>query len=389
MSTEVEITTEVSEERPETALQEDTQEVPSGFTQCPPQLIHAAELLKNGEVPERVTVRTLLDWYRVQRRGSFIVWYIRKELEKLGITTDPDFNSVWIGSEVAFVLAPNEVQPPDQEKPNSSASGLSEQIEVTAQPAVVAFVGGDIEDPTYRIGKLDAANKTVVSVAPTQSIEYATTQMLSSGYSQLPVMQGDRDVKGMLTWESIGARFAIGKTGKEVRDFMTTAQLISSDMSLFAAIEIITKHQYVLVQSSDKRISGIVTSADLSEQFQQLTEPFLLLSEIEQHIRKLIADKFTAEELKGVCDPNDPDRKIDDVADLTMGEYIRLLENPTNWERLLLRIDRASFIERLQTVRRIRNDIMHFDPDPLGSDDLASLRQFVLFSQTLRELGAF
>jgi hypothetical protein len=170
---------------------------------------------------------------------------------------------------------------------------------------------------------------------------------------------------------------------------MTSAQIIGSDRSLFFAIEVIAQHQYVLVRASDHRIFGIVTSADLSRQFQQLTEPFLLLSETEQHIRKLIVGKFRSEELKQVCDPGDTTREIQNVADLTMGKYIRLLENPVNWERLTLHIDRASFVERLQTVRRIRNDIMHFDPDPLGTDDLTALRQFVVFLQSLRELGAF
>jgi hypothetical protein len=56
----------------------------------------------------------------------------------------------------------------------------------------------------------------------------------------------------------------------------------------------IAQHQYVLVQAPGRTITGIVTSTDLSLQFQQLTEPLLLLDEIEQHIRMLIVGKFTA-----------------------------------------------------------------------------------------------
>jgi hypothetical protein len=179
-----------------------------------------------------------------------------------------------------------------------------------------------------------------------------------------------------------------GPPANEVREFMEPPQILTAEKSLFAAIETIVQHQYVLIRSSDSRISGIVTSADLSAQFQQLTEPFLLLSEIELHIRKVIVDKFTVEELKGSCDPNDLNRVIASVADLTMGEYIRLLENPENWLRLSIKIDRGVFIERLRVIGRIRNDIMHFDPDPLLAEDLLLLRQFVTFMQSLRELGA-
>jgi len=217
-------------------------------------------------------------------------------------------------------------------------------------------------------------------------VTQAITLMLMHGFSQVPVMQGEREVKGVLTWESIGAHLAFGRPCDEARQCMTTPQIISSEKSLFEAIEVIARYQYVLVQALDRKITGIVTSTDLSRQFQQLTEPFLLLGEIEQHIRGLIANRFTEGELKGICDPSDQERDIQDVADLTMGEYVRLLENPENWIRLNLPIDRPTFTEQVKAIKRIRNDIMHFDPDPLGSSDLQLLRQFVVFMQSLREL---
>ncbi len=41
----------------------------------------------------------------------------------------------------------------------------------------------------------------------------------------------------------------------------------------------------------------------------------------------------------------------------------------------------------LDRVREIRNDVMHFDPDPLPDSDLAALRRFVKFLQALQSLG--
>jgi hypothetical protein len=43
--------------------------------------------------------------------------------------------------------------------------------------------------------------------------------MLLHDYSQLPVLSGDRTVKGMVSWRSIGKAFAINRNGTEVRDF--------------------------------------------------------------------------------------------------------------------------------------------------------------------------
>ena len=233
-----------------------------------------------GETPHRATVRTLLNWFRSQRRGSFIVSYIRESLRKLGISTEPDFNAVWIDAEVAFVPIVESAETDGAAAGSRVASALDQNAlnyDGTRISTPRVLVGGAIEDPTYRIGKLDAANKPVVSVTPNHSVEQAVTLMLANSFSQLPVMQGEREVKGVITWESVGARFALGKAGKEVREFMTSPQVISFDKSLFDAIAIIAQYQYVLVQAADKRISGVVTAADLSLQFQQLTEPFLLL----------------------------------------------------------------------------------------------------------------
>jgi CBS domain-containing protein len=293
---------------------------------------------------------------------------------------------VWIGADVTFEPIPTEPEPEAVAGQADIWEGVDEASGTTESPQVI-LVGGTVQDPTYRIGKLEAANKKVVAVTPNQAVTEAVTIMLINGFSQLPVMQSDRDVKGVISWESIGARLALGRHCTEVRECMSPAQVIGAEKSLFAAIEAIAQHQYVLVQAADKTISGIVTTSDLSLQFQQLTEPFLLLGEIEQHIRRLICEKFTADELKSVQDPSDAGREIESVADLAMGEYIRLLEDPKHWERLTLPIDRATFIEHLQTVRRIRNDIMHFDPDPLRKDDFASLRQFASFMRSLRDLG--
>jgi hypothetical protein len=168
---------------------------------------------------------------------------------------------------------------------------------------------------------------------------------------------------------------------------MEPHQEIASDESLFDAIPVIVTGGYVLVRASDKTISGIVTASDLSQQFQQITEPFLILAEIEQHIRKLIEKgKFSLDELKAARDPGDEEREVERVSDLTLGEYIRLLENPDRWAKLNVKVDRVMFISELNEVRRIRNDVMHFDPDPLGQEDTSTLREFVRFLQRLDEI---
>lgn len=112
-----------------------------------------------------------------------------------------------------------------------------------------------------------------------------------------------------------------------------------------------------------------------------------MLGEIENHIRRVISGSFTVDDLAAIEDPADPERKVSSVADLTFGEYRRLLEAPERWARTKLPIDRGVFIEMLERVRAIRNDVMHFDPDGVPPDDLAVLRDFARFLSTLQGLG--
>jgi CBS domain-containing protein len=121
-----------------------------------------------------------------------LVWYIRKRLHEQGLMTDPFL------FKKAIRTAKTRQMPLSQtvSKRLPEAAGGHSNAD---NPAL--FVGGAIEDPTYRIGKLDAANKPVIAVAPAHSIEYAVTQMPGNGFSQLPVMTNERlIVRKMERW---------------------------------------------------------------------------------------------------------------------------------------------------------------------------------------------
>ncbi len=317
----------------------------------------ADELLTKGVVPPTETVRSLLRWFRAERRGDNILTTIRRTLAEVGLETDPDFEyAAAIDQEISFRVA-------------GTSSG---------------------PDATYRIGRLESANRKPLSIARDAILTEATTLMLLNDYSQLPVMTTDREVKGVISWKSIGSHLSMGKTCKLVRECMSqSVEVISSDVSLFSAIDVIVKNDFVLVRANDKSICGIVTASDLSSQFRQLAEPFLLIGEIESHVRRLIHGKFRVQELQKVDDSGDASRSIDGVEDLTFGEYVRLLENENRWSKLNLKgVHRCQFVKGLDRVREIRNNVMHFDPDGLGEDDLKTLRDFTRFLRSLRELSS-
>ena len=245
----------------------------------------------------------------------------------------------------------------------------------------------DASSTIYRIDGLESANRKPISVEPDSQISKATTLMLTNDFSQLPVMTNDRDVKGTISWKSIGCRLSLNKNCLLVKDCMDQEQVIKSEASLFEAINIISDYNYVLVRAQNNTIQGIVTASDLSKQFRDLSEPFLLIGECEHLIRRLIHGKFSADDLEKSKNSKDMNRKVSGVADLTFGEYVRLLEDKNRWNTLSLAIDRKEFISRLNKIRNIRNDVMHFDPQGIDPEDFHTLREFVRFLKELRHIG--
>jgi len=327
------------------------------------KLVGVAEQLKKGVVPPKESVRSFLLWFGAERRGYRVVRRIRSALRRHGIATSPDFEWAYIDGQIQFTRAPPEAQ---------AAQGVADD---------------SAPDPTYRIGLLSSANRKPICVAPDATLQQITTLMMSNDFSQLPVMTGPRDVKGVVSWKTIGTRLALKKPIATARDCMDEPRVLGLLEPLFAAISVIASYDYVLVQAQDKSICGIVTASDLNEQFRLLAEPFLLVGEIENGVRRLLHGKFTQHELASAKAPGEVGRQIETPADLTFGEYIRLVENEASWKKLRMEIDRVTFVAQLNRVRDIRNDVMHFDPDGLDDDDLKFLREFAHFLKRLRDVG--
>ena len=147
-----------------------------------------------------------------------------------------------------------------------------------------------------------------------------------------------------------------------------------------------------MVQESEtnNKINGIVTASDLSNQFAQLAGPFLLSGQIEGHLRNLVHGKFSVKEMEQECITAEggSGRSITGAADLTLGDYYRLLSKPERWDKIKLRVDRKEFLKQLDSVRTIRNSVMHFSPDGLSEEELHALRDAAVFLDSLVQMGA-
>jgi predicted transcriptional regulator len=361
--------------------------------------------LKQGEPIYRVRVRRLLELAGAERRGYVIAQKIRKVLDAHGLVTIPDFEFTWIGNLVRIRLASvadaqasieADLDRVPQEQGLSDESivdpALSDQSQLPlATEAVAQPLNAPLEasapqaadpdvtfsvDPIVRVASLAAANRGVVSISIDYKLEKATTLMLFENYSQLAVMQGDRDVKGMISWESIARRSMQSPPGT-VRDCMIEARIVNATDALFDILPQVEQYGYVLVRDKGK-ITGIVTATDFATELASMSQAFMSIGTIERLIRNrlhacLLDDDFRKleEHSRALADK--------DFARLTFGENVRLMERPEIWIRLNLAVDKAEFTKRLGVITEIRNDVMHFGPDPLSASERKSLEQMESF----------
>jgi len=302
----------------------------------------------------KMSPRDFLAYFHCAKRSKGNTGRIDKFLESKRIETIPNYKNVWIDGELTL-----------KHKPKAKSKTES--------------------DPIQRISILPSANRTPVTITRDAKLNDAITNMMLHNYSQLPVLSNPRSIVGFITWESIGCAITNGVTSEDAKEYLDLEYtILEYDTPLLKAIKTVIEKEYVIVQKKDKSFSGIITLADVSSQFLTLTEPFLILEEIENLIRLLLNDKFLIQELIDFCQRENDEKSIESIDDLTFGQYLRLIEKPENWKKLKLKSERITFIKQLNVVREIRNDIMHFDTEGITIDQKQALINMAKFLTDIR-----
>lgn len=321
------------------------------------KLTQISDQLKKGQPTNMVTVATLLEWFGKQKRTKHNKAFIDDALSKCKIKTTPNYKNTWKHGEIEFVL--------EDEGDKYISSGE--------------------HDKPYIISMLEIANNPPKYVRPQDSFNTAITIMMINNYSQLPVMKGDRDVVGIISWRGIGRRLALNFKGKEVKDFVDPYVAVKDSESIFSIVSDVAENGCVLVLDKTNLVSGIITQSDLNGILDIISKPFVLLEEIEIYVRRILKDKFNLSDLTKYLDKGSK-VQVKLIDDLTLGQYIRILEAPEMWKKLNLPLDRARFVRWLDNIRKIRNSVMHFHPEGIDEKELDQLQKFHSF---LREAGTY
>lgn len=325
-------------------------------------LKHARENFDQGQ-PLALTVRALLGKWGATTRPQPLTERIDAELENHGLTTQPKYLQVGLDETVSIVELVEESELSEE------STGVLDVIP-DASPRVPHV------DVGLKLSNILSARAGVEWVTPHASLDEVITKMLLNDYSQLAVMSNDRSpVVRAVTWQSI-ARARHANSSTDLDDVVVGARDFPGETDLIDVLPAIQTDDFVFVRGEQNRITGIVTTADVVGLYGELAAPFFLIGELDQLLRRVVRENFELGDVDRCCG-YEGDGKLKTFDDLSMGDYQRVLEIPENWSTVAWPIDRRSFIERLEFLRGVRNDVMHFNPDATPGSVVDRLRSMI------------
>lgn len=337
------------------------------MTNATPRTDSLHSLARSGDL---ITVRELISLWGAKGRGSAVREEVSTSIRSLGLATEPPFTYGTLDTLVRIVSL-------EDAQAARQRTAESERPSATKESSLA-----EDEVDTLHVGQIPSALAGITSVEPGTPIEHAQTLMIKHDYSQLPVMK--ETLVGVVSWESI-AQASLQKKVSSVDDCMVTPLTVAQDADLLASIELIVSADYVIVLGPDAAPTGIVTTADLAGQFDRVARPFLTIGECERELRRLLDRHFDKDTLHAATKYKKKEKR--GAAAMTIGDIKHFVDRAENWKALGLRLSREAFVEWVDLVRQLRNEIAHFNQDEDSMMMLDQVSNLTKFLRTLKPVS--
>lgn len=331
-----------------------------------------ADRVQDGETVT-MTIRQLLGIWDASSRNPAVVKLIREDLAQFGLSTSPPFTEGPIDTEIEVVSVSSTPETPQHLRTMTLGDRPLEDVE-TPRPL------------SLDIGALPSARDRIVTVTLNDSLSLAVSLMLVDDFSQLPVVDSEGHCLGAVTWKTIGTARLAGEAPTMADAMDHTARTAGLRDPLLDWVGYISASGFVFTGEANGKLTGIVTTSDVTARFGQEMRPYTLLKELERRLRRRVDEVFTSDDLhmyaRGVAQKN-LHKQVPIAADaLLVSQFEKLLEDDARWQRMDWSVDREVFVGRLADVReRIRNPLMHFHEafqiDPVSEEDVAAIQGLV------------
>lgn len=341
------------------------------------KLVVDAFLTRATAGPVELTIGELLAVWGFKARTYENVARILHDLSASGLRCEPDLGEGDSDSVVRVGLP--DVSPDFHALPVPAGSQESTaDDEASAEGWHESLV---LPPAALLVSEIPSATAGVVSIRPDQNLAAAQSVMSANDYSQLAVLGDAREFKGAVSWRSI-AQARLAKAQITLADATWRPPVVHVGDELLKQINVIYDADFVFVRAEDDRVCGIITTADLTASFRDLTTPFFQLGEIERRLRRCIDRAFSPEELRAAT----RSKRLKSADDMVFGQYVLLLSDEARWQQMgWSEADCMTFIEYLDAARQVRNRVMHFGEELKQADKL-KLIQLLNFMRALDPL---
>ncbi len=252
----------------------------------------------------------------------------------------------------------------------------------------------------------EQTSQTLVTVTESEKLDYALSLMIEHDFSQLPVVDQEFKLRGLISSDSIlkaVSYFQSGLDNIRVSHVMFVPKTCRSDDDIAELLSLLGESSAVLVVGKENELIGILTGYDTTEYYRQRAEDIMLVEEIEMLIRDYIQYAYgdeaeLSEQIKKISSGGEIKSKVratiqnylnkiektggfdsfvfedaygqcfqigksecKKIEDLTLSECIQILG--TIWSSYLSLahdLEWKSIYCLLNEVRKIRNSIAHF-----------------------------
>lgn len=211
----------------------------------------------------------------------------------------------------------------------------------------------------------------LVTASEQQTVRESLVLMVSHDYSQLPIVDEDGDLTGLISEQSISRHYfhlgdKVPVLDIKAADCSEKPKRLPLESDVLDALSLLKQVASVVIVDGRKPV-GIVTNADAIAFFRDYSEGLVLIEDMETTLRQTIDEMLPTERdreqalenaFRHLRKQNNRELSFDR---LTLGDYINLIVNSSNWERFATRFEsKTMFQAYMDQVRDIRNQLMHF-----------------------------
>ncbi len=155
----------------------------------------------------------------------------------------------------------------------------------------------------FTLKELLPDNQILQAVKPSDLVTHAIDVMHRFGYSQLPVIEGEKGLSNgqALTFESILQAIqslSADLESLQVKDASRVVKTHPPDADLLSTLNDIQHNSFILIVDQTNILEGIVTTADIAHFFQEYAQDLMIIEGIESIVKETISSLFNDESEK-------------------------------------------------------------------------------------------